>query len=116
MSPLRQPAHEVPENADIVRSPEEIVTDFLNAMEEGDVEAAIALVADEIVYTNVSLPTIRGKDRFGRAARSYYRNHLGFEVVVHRIAGKGSSVLTERTDAITLGHFGCSSGSAVSSK
>jgi limonene-1,2-epoxide hydrolase len=74
-------------------------------MQEGDVEAVIALVADEIVYTNVSLPAIRGKDRFSRGVRAYYRHRLGFQVVVHRIAGSGSSVLTERTDALTLGPF-----------
>jgi limonene-1,2-epoxide hydrolase len=74
-------------------------------MQAGDVDTVIALAADDIVYTNVSLPTIRGKDRFGPAARAYYRHHLGFEVVVHRIAESGSSVLTERTDAIILGRF-----------
>jgi limonene-1,2-epoxide hydrolase len=86
-------------------SPEETVTYFLNAMQEGDVESVIALAADDIIYTNVSLPTIRGKDRFSRAVRAYYRHHLGFQVVVHRIAGNGSSVLTERTDALLLGTF-----------
>jgi limonene-1,2-epoxide hydrolase len=90
---------------DDLRSPEATVTRFLNAMQEGDVEAVIALAADEIVYTNVSLPTIRGKDRFSRAVRAYYRHRLGFQVVVHRIAASGSSVLTERTDALLLGPF-----------
>jgi limonene-1,2-epoxide hydrolase len=88
-----------------VVSPEETVSSFLNAMQEGNVEAVIALAAEEIVYTNVSLPTIRGKDRFSRGARAYYRHHLGFQVVVHRIAGSGSSVLTERTDALICGPF-----------
>jgi limonene-1,2-epoxide hydrolase len=74
-------------------------------MQQAEVETVISLVAEDIVYSNVSLPTIRGKDRFARAARAYYRNHLGFQVVVHRIAENGSSVLTERTDAITLGPF-----------
>lgn len=105
MTPKRQPAHDATESPSDIRSPEETVTHFLNAMQEGDVEAVIALAADEIVYTNVSLPTIRGKDRFGRAARAYYRHHFGFQVVVHRIAGSGSSVLTERTDALILGPF-----------
>jgi limonene-1,2-epoxide hydrolase len=105
VTPKRQPVHDEVESPDQLRSSEETVTRFLNAMQEGDVEAVIALAADEIVYTNVSLPTIRGKARFGRAARAYYRHHLGFQVVVHRIAGNGSSVLTERTDALILGPF-----------
>jgi limonene-1,2-epoxide hydrolase len=74
-------------------------------MQESDPETVISLVADDIVYSNVSLPTIRGKDRFARAARTYYRYHLGFQVIVHRIAQNGSSVLTERTDAVFVGPF-----------
>jgi limonene-1,2-epoxide hydrolase len=101
----RQAVHNATESLDDPDSSVEIVNRFLNAMQDGDVEAVIGLVADEIVYTNVSLPTIRGKDRFSRGVRSYYRHHLGFQVVVLRIAGNGSSVLTERTDALILGPF-----------
>lgn len=105
MTPKRQAVHDLTESLDDLQSPVEIVTRFLNAMQDGDVEAVIGLAADEIVYTNVSLPTIRGKDRFSRAVRAYYRHHLGFQVVVHRIAGNDSCVLTERTDALILGPF-----------
>ena len=105
MTEKRQPTHDVTESPGGSPSPVEIVTRFLNAMQEGDVEGAIELVADEIVYSNVSLPTIRGRDRFSRGLRAYYRHRLGFQVVVHRIAGNGSSVLTERTDALTFGPF-----------
>jgi len=52
-------------------SPAEIVTAFLQALADGDAEAAIAFVADDLIYNNVSLPTIRGKKRFARAARLY---------------------------------------------
>jgi limonene-1,2-epoxide hydrolase len=88
-----------------LRAPIDVVSAFLDAMQDSDPEAVIALVAEDIVYSNVSLPTIRGRERFARAARTYYRYHLGFEVIVHRIAQNGSSVLTERTDAIFLGPF-----------
>jgi limonene-1,2-epoxide hydrolase len=98
-------AHNGAQHLDDPDTPVEVVTRFLTAMQEGDVETVIGLVADDIVYTNVSLPTIRGKDRFSRGVQAYYRHHLGFQVVVHRIAGNGSSVLTERTDALTLGPF-----------
>jgi limonene-1,2-epoxide hydrolase len=105
VTPKRQPTLDVAESSEDHRSPVEIVTQFLDAMQEGDIEAILSLVADDIVYSNVSLPTIRGIDRFSRGVRAYYRHHLGFQVVVHRIAGNGSSVLTERTDALTLGPF-----------
>jgi limonene-1,2-epoxide hydrolase len=105
LKPNRQPGHDKTGTPDNLRPPEETVTRFLDAMQGGDVETVVALAADEIVYTNVSLPTIRGKDRFSRAARTYYRHHLGFQVIVHRIASNGSSVLTERTDALIFGPF-----------
>jgi limonene-1,2-epoxide hydrolase len=105
VSPKRPAVSESSEMPVDLHSPVEVVTRFLNAMRDGDVETVIGLAADDIVYSNVSLPTIRGKERFGRGARAYYRHHLGFQVVVHRIAGDGSSVLTERTDALILGPF-----------
>jgi limonene-1,2-epoxide hydrolase len=83
----------------------EVVLAFLHALADGDVDAALALTADDIVYTNVSLPTIRGKRAFARSGRAFYRYRLGFDVRVHRIAQDGASVLTERTDAILFGPF-----------
>jgi limonene-1,2-epoxide hydrolase len=87
------------------RSPIDVVADFLKAMQDSDPDRVISLAADDIVYSNVSLPTIRGKENFAKAARAYYRYHLGFQVIVHRIAENGSSVLTERTDALIAGPF-----------
>jgi limonene-1,2-epoxide hydrolase len=105
VTPTQQPAHVVDGDSTGPNSPIDVVADFLNAMQEGDPDTVISLAAEDIVYSNVSLPTIRGKDRFARAVRAYYGCHLGFEVVVHRIAENGSSVLTERTDALIVGPF-----------
>jgi len=69
---------------------------------EGDAEIAVSLVGDELVYANVSLPTIRGKQRFTKAAALYFR-HMGFDVRVHRIAANGTVVLTERTTRSIIG-------------
>jgi limonene-1,2-epoxide hydrolase len=85
------------------RRPPDVVLGFLHALADEDLDTALSLVADDIVYTNVSLPTIRGKDRFARAAHAFYRCHMGFEVSIHRIAENGSVVMTERTDALILG-------------
>jgi limonene-1,2-epoxide hydrolase len=85
--------------------PADVVRRFLYAMADGDAEAAIDLVAEDLVYENVSLPTIRGKHRFAAGARKFYQRGLGFDVRIHRIAEDGEAVLTERTDAITLGRF-----------
>ena len=82
--------------------PIDVVQRFLGALAEGDTAVAGSLVADELVYANVSLPTIRGKHRFTKAAALYFR-HMGFDVRVHRIAANGPVVLTERTGQIALG-------------
>ena len=82
---------------------EAVVQGFLDAMADGDSAAAMALVADDIEYTNVSLPTIRGKARVGRVLAGLDRPQMGFEVYVHAMAAEGSTVLTERTDVLIFG-------------
>jgi limonene-1,2-epoxide hydrolase len=79
------------------------VTAFLHAMAAGDMTTAVDLVDEDLVYENVSLPTIRGKSRFSVGAQKFAERGLGFDVQIHRIAENGTSVLTERTDAILVG-------------
>lgn len=56
------------------------------------------------MYTNVSLPTIRGRARIDRLFRpAFERWHGGFRVHFHTIATSDNTVLTERTDALILG-------------
>ena len=83
----------------------EIVRAFLTAMAEADTERAIDLVAEDLVYENVSLPTIRGRQRFAKGLRQFTQRNIGFDVRIHRIAQSGSTVLTERTDALSYGRF-----------
>ena len=81
------------------------VETFLDALRDEDLDTAAAALAEDVVYQNVGLPTIYGRSAtigvFGRMA-----GRAGFDVKIHRIAAEGSSVLTERTDALTLGHHG----------
>jgi limonene-1,2-epoxide hydrolase len=105
MDPLLQPDRTDERASSDPRAPADVVTHFLNALQASDPDAVIALADDDIVYSNVSLPSIRGKDRFARAVRTYFRRNMGFEVIVHNIAENGGSVLTERSDAIILGPF-----------
>jgi limonene-1,2-epoxide hydrolase len=87
------------------RSPAEVVTAFLNALADGDAETALGLVAEDLVYENVSLPTIRGKRRFSKGLADFNRRGLGFEVRIHRITQDGASVMTERTDALLFRRY-----------
>ena len=54
-------------------APADTVVEFLRALAAYDVDAALDLVADDLVYANVSLPTIYGRDRLERIARPWLR-------------------------------------------
>lgn len=75
---------------------------FLNALQAQDIDGAGAVLDENLVYENVGLPTIRGRARALRLFASM-EGRAGFEVKTHRIAVNGSSVLTERTDALVIG-------------
>lgn len=89
---------------DPAADPESVVRAFLRALEDKDMNAALALVADDLVYTNVSLPTIHGRARLDRLGRPLVdRRWFGFEAILHTVAVEGDRVLTERTDVLITG-------------
>lgn len=81
---------------------EATVRSFLEALEAEDLDAALDLVDEDLVYTNVSLPTLRGREALARAFRPLL-GRAGFRVHFHNVASDGPVVLTERTDALILG-------------
>jgi limonene-1,2-epoxide hydrolase len=86
-----------------------VMRDFLDALERGDTGTAVALVDDEIAYTNVSLPTLHGRDRVESALRGLARV-VNFHVYFHNVAAAERDegvVLTERTDGLVVGRFHC---------
>jgi limonene-1,2-epoxide hydrolase len=86
--------------------PEHTVERFLQLLALGEVDAAVDVLADDVVYTNVSLPTIHGRERVRRIARATLgRPGAGFEVYLRGISSRGGTVLTERVDVLTLGRL-----------
>ncbi len=83
------------DNADIVKS-------FLEALQAQDFDTFESLMADDVVYQNVGLPTIRGGRRVGKLMRRM-EGKSSFEVKFHRNVANGATVLNERTDAIVIG-------------
>ena len=77
---------------------------FLNALADEDFETASAALADDLVYQNVGLPTIYGRNRAMQLFRRM-EGHNRLEVKIHRIAADGAAVLTERTDALIFGRL-----------
>lgn len=102
---MSEPAETLPVSTAAERSPSEVVTAFLNAMADGDTDAVLDLVADDLVYENVSLPTIRGKQRFEKGLHQFKRRGLTFAVQIHRITETGTTVMTERTDGLGFRRF-----------
>lgn len=79
-----------------------VVENFLNALAVQDFDTTDALLADDLVYQNVGLPTFRGGARVRKMLRSG-QGRMGFEVKFHRNVADGGTVLNERTDAVVFG-------------
>jgi limonene-1,2-epoxide hydrolase len=83
-------------------SPTEIVERFFAALTRLDPEAAGEFLADDVVYHNVSMSYAKGKPAVMKQLNLLTRLK-GFDVITHRIGSDGTTVLTERTDVMTIG-------------
>lgn len=86
-------------------TPVQVVRSFLEALAASDTDAAMALVADDIAYTNVPLPEIRGRARLAEVLGPL-AGRVGFQVLNRHVAvdvDDDGVVLTERVDALDLG-------------
>jgi limonene-1,2-epoxide hydrolase len=88
-----------------VTDPQAVAEAFMEALAASDLERAMSFLADDVVYSNVGLPTIHGRDRVARALGGLDRPTAAFEVYLHAVSADGPVVLTERTDVIVLGPF-----------
>ncbi len=78
-----------------------IVETFLRELEAGHNEAALALLADDVVYENVPFPPARGKVATEKMLRQFLKLFDTFQVTMHAIAARDGVVLTERTDVLS---------------
>lgn len=83
----------------------DVVRDFLDAVGRLDVDAAVALLAPDVVYQNVPLPAARGRAAVERQLRWLARYGDGLEVDYENVAASGPVVLTERTDVLLFGRL-----------
>jgi len=108
---MPEPANEVIEGEQVDQLgsgsiPTLVVERFLELLRLGDVDGAVELLAVDVEYKNVGLPTVRGRERVRRLFRATLgRPGAGFEVYVHAISADGGTVLTERTDVLELGRL-----------
>ncbi len=81
-----------------------LVAEFLNAFAAKEIDHAIDLLAEDVEYTNVSLPTIRGREKVRKLAHATLgRDAMTFEVYTRHAASDDDAVLTERIDVLTVG-------------
>ena len=83
----------------------DVVREFLGALERLDVDAAVALLAPDVVYRNIPLPAARGRAAVEQQLRWLQRYGSGFEVEYDNVASNGPIVLTERTDVLVFGRL-----------
>jgi limonene-1,2-epoxide hydrolase len=81
-------------------SDRQVVEAFLDALERKDMDRALALMDDDIVYQNVPMKPDRGKEATVRTLKRFMRFADTFEVRMHNIAASDGVVLTERTDIL----------------
>jgi limonene-1,2-epoxide hydrolase len=81
--------------------PAAVVRRFLELLEADEVDEAVELLAVDVRYENVGLPTVHGRERVRRLFRAAMRQPgSGFEAYLHVVSANGSSVMTERTDVL----------------
>jgi limonene-1,2-epoxide hydrolase len=93
----------VPQISPAPASEQQVVETFLAALAAEDFATAGALLAEDVLYVNVGLPTIRGRRRTVRVLEPLARRGLAFEVYLHAVSADGGTVLTERTDVLLFG-------------
>jgi limonene-1,2-epoxide hydrolase len=82
----------------------DVVAAFLQRLGAGDVDGGMALMTEDAVWINVTLPTVRGRRRIARVVREFDRRG-DLRAVVHHAVADGDVVLTERTDELRIGRY-----------
>lgn len=85
------------------RTPEQIVADFIAAIEDKDVEAAVALVADDISYENMPMDPIVGREAVAATLAMFLEPATSVDWPVLRQITSGNCVINERVDRFEIG-------------
>jgi limonene-1,2-epoxide hydrolase len=103
--PATETTTEQPSQPGATLTPTLVVERFLDLLRAGDIDGAADLLGADVEYTNVGLPTVRGRERVRRLFRALSRDGAAFDVYIHAISADGPTVLTERTDVLKLGRL-----------
>jgi len=78
----------------------QIVLDFIDAWNRMDWDAVVAALAEDVVYHNIPMEEIRGRDAAAAFVTSMQPESVNWEMI--SIAENGNKVLTERVDNFDL--------------
>ncbi len=84
-------------------TPDETVTAFIHAIEAKDLDAALALADDGIVYDNVPMAAVTGVEATRTMLESFVSSSDEIEWVIHQQVATGDVVMNERTDRFRTG-------------
>jgi limonene-1,2-epoxide hydrolase len=100
------PTPDKSESSGAYEGPADVVVTFLHALAGYDLDAALDLVDEDLVYANVTLPTLYGRARLEQVARPVLRpGRMGFNVHFNHVATEGKVVLTDRIDELNFRSF-----------
>ncbi len=87
-----------------VVEPAELVDALLEAFAAMDFEAALALLSDDVEYTNIPIGTVRGRSGVRQVLGPFFAPIHENEFLVSRRAATGPIVFFERLDRHRLDH------------
>lgn len=85
------------------RTAEETVTSFIAAVEKGDIDAAVALMAEDAEYDNVPISKSIGHEQIRATLGMFIGPGSPTEFKVLRQVAAGNVVMNERIDSLTIG-------------
>ena len=85
-----------------MRSNREIVSDYMNAWNSGDLDRVMSFLAEDCVYHNVPVPEVRGKQNIREAFVRFAQHMTGIELIILNAAATDDVVMNDRIDRFTL--------------
>ena len=79
-----------------------VVDEFIAALCAPDLEAALELVTDDVVYDNVPIGSVEGPAGIRQVLGGFLASATGIDWVVHRQVAEGTTVMNERTDRFEM--------------
>lgn len=83
-------------------TPQATVEAFIAHWNACDIDAMLALCAEDIVYHNIPMEPIHGTAQMRAMVAAFLADIASCDWQVHAIAANGTTVLTERTDGFTF--------------